>query len=338
MNYSNYTRREIIRQTGLALVAMALPYPLAAFSKFNKMTDNKYFDAIIIGGSYAGLSAGMALGRALRNVLIIDSGKPCNIQTPHSHNFITQDGEKPNVIAEKAKTQVLKYDTVKFHNDIAISGEKTENGFLIQTQTGEEFTTQKLLFATGVKDLFPAINGFSECWGISVIHCPYCHGYEVKNERTGILANGNIAFHYAKLIRNWTKDLTIFSNGKSTLTQEQTDKINAHDIPIIEKEIAHLKHENGNVQQIIFKDNTSFDLKAIYSRPDFEQHCKIPEMLGCELTEQGLIKVDMFQKTSVTYVFACGDNASPMRSVANAVSTGSLAGAMLNNEMIEEEF
>lgn len=302
------------------------------------MTENKNFDIIIIGGSYAGLSAAMALGRALRNVLIIDSGLPCNRQTPHSHNFITHDGEKPSVIAEKAKTQVLNYNTVKFHHGLALSGKKTENGFAIATQAGEEFTTKKLIFATGVKDIMPDITGFSACWGITVIHCPYCHGYEVKNERTGILANGNFAFHYAQLINNWTKDLAIFTNGKSTLTPEQTDKITQHHIPIIEKEIAYLKHENGNVQQIVFKDHSSFDLKAIYSRPDFEQHCKIPELLGCELTEQGCLKVDVFQKTTITNIFACGDNASPMRSVANAVATGNFVGAVVNSAMIEEEF
>ena len=332
------TRREIIKQGELALTALALPFPLTAFTKFNRMTDNKNFDVIIIGGSYAGLSSAMALGRALRNVLIIDSGLPCNRQTPHSYNFITQDGEKPNIIAEKAQLQVLKYDTVKFHNDLAVSGKKTENGFIISTKTGEIFTAKQFVFATGVKDIMPDIKGFSECWGITVIHCPYCHGYEVKSEKTGILANGNFAFHYAQLIRNWTKELTIFTNGKSTLTQEQTDKISKHSIPIIEKEIAQLKHENGYLKQVVFKDNSTFDLKAIYSRPDFEQHCKIPEMLGCELTEQGLLKVDMFQKTTVANVFACGDNSSPMRSVANAVATGNLTGAVINNGMTEEEF
>lgn len=302
------------------------------------MTDNKKFEIIIIGGSYAGLSAAMSLGRALRSVLIIDSGFPCNRQTPHSHNFITQDGEKPDLIAAKAKAQVLKYKTVQFHSGLAILGKKTENGFTITTQAGEEFTAQKLIFATGVKDIIPEIKGFSECWGISVIHCPYCHGYEVKNEKTGILANGNFAFHYAQLIRNWTKDLTIFTNGKSALTQEETDKITKYNIPIIEKEIAEVKHQNGNVEQIVFNDNSVFDLKAIYSRPSFEQHCKIPEMLGCELTEQGYMKVDAFQKTNIQDVFACGDNASPMRSVAGAAASGSMAGAVLNNLMTEEEF
>ncbi len=302
------------------------------------MKNDKNFEVIIIGGSYAGLSAAMALGRSLRNVLIIDNGKPCNWQTPHSHNFITHDGINPNLISEKAKEQVLKYETVKFLNDLAISGKKTEDGFIITTETGTKFSTKKLIFATGIRDIMPEIKGFSECWGISVLHCPYCHGFEVRNEKTGILADGNIAYHLAQLIRNWTKALTIFTNGKSSLSQEQRDRISKNNILINEKEIAYLKHENGNVKQIVFTDDSTFDLKVVYSRPDYEQRCKIPESLGCELTEQGLLKIDMFQKTSVPNVFACGDNSNPMRSVANAVSMGSVAGAITNHEMIEEEF
>lgn len=302
------------------------------------MTHHTNFDAIIIGGSYAGLSAAMALGRALRHVLIIDSGLPCNRQTPHSHNFITQDGEKPRVIAEIAKAQVLKYNTIKFVNDLAVNGKETENGFAITTKSGEEFTAKKLVFATGIKDIMPDMKGFSACWGISVIHCPYCHGYEVKGEKTGILANGNFAYHYAQLVRNLTKDLTLFTNGKADFTPEQRDKFSNHNIPVIEKEIDYLRHENGHIGQIVFKDHSTFELKALYSRPAFEQHCQIPERLGCELTEQGHIKVDMFQKTTVKGVFACGDNASPMRSVAYATAMGNMVGAMVNNEMTEGEF
>ena len=302
------------------------------------MTDNKIFDVIIIGGSYAGLSSAMTLGRALRHTLIIDSGLPCNLQTPYSHNFITQDGEEPSVIAERAKEQVLKYDTVKTLNDLAIHVKKIKYGFEITTRSGLTLFGKKLIFATGVKDIMPAIKGFSQCWGISVIHCPYCHGYEVRNEKTGILANGNFAYHYAQLVSNLTKDLTIFTNGKAEFSQEQLKKFTQHNIQIIEKDIAYLKHEKGNVKAIVFKDLSTFELKAIYSRPNFEQHCKIPQTLGCELTEQGYIKVDMFQKTSVKDIFACGDNSSPMRTVSYAVATGTIAGSMLNSGMAEEQF
>ena len=332
------SRRELIKQGGLALSILALPLPLTSFLNFNEMTDNKNFDVIIIGGSYAGLSAAMALGRALRNVLIIDSGLPCNRQTPHSHNFLTQDGEKPSVIGRKAKDQVLKYDTVKFLTDLAVSATKTDKGFELSTQSGKIFSARKLVFATGLKDKMLNIKGFSECWGITVLHCPYCHGYEVKNQKTGILANGYGAFHLSRLINNWTKDLTIFTNGKSELTQEQTDEIKKHNISIVEKKIASFKHKDGVVEEITFSDNSIFKLDVIYARPPFEQHCKIPELLGCELTEQGLIKVDAFQKTTVDNIFACGDNTNPLRAVSYAISTGNNTGVFLNNALVEEDF
>lgn len=299
---------------------------------------NNNFDVLIIGGSYAGLSAALALGRALRKVLIIDSGLPCNRQTPHSHNFLTNDGEKPAAIAQKAKAEVLNYDTVQFMQGIAVSGTKLEHGFAVTTDNGTTFTAQKIIFATGVKDLMPSIPGFSECWGASVIHCPYCHGYEVHSQKTGILANGEFAFHYARLLRNWTKDLVVFTNGPAELSDEQRQKIKSHHIPIIEKEIASLNHENGQLRDVVFSDGSAFALNVLYARPSFGQHCNIPELLGCELTDQGFLKVDMFQKTTVEGVYACGDNAQPMRSVANAVASGNMAAAVLNNDMIAATF
>lgn len=302
------------------------------------MMDSHNFEVIIIGGSYAGLSSAMALGRAMRRVLVIDSGQPCNKQTPHSHNFLTQDGKTPKEISTLAKQQVEQYETVKFYNGLATTVLKTADGFEIGTASNQKFYAQKLIFATGVKDHMPDIKGFSTCWGRSVIHCPYCHGYEVKYEKTGVLANGNVAFHYAQLILNWTKDLTIFTNGKSALTKEQSDKINKHHIKIVEKEIFALNHNDGIIQEVVFKDHSTFELKAIYSRPYFEQHCKIPENLGCELNEQGLIKVDIFQRTTVDNIYACGDNSSPLRAVASAVAAGNIAGAMVNNSMTEEAF
>lgn len=302
------------------------------------MKEKRQFDVIIVGGSYSGLAAGMALGRALRKVLIIDSGKPCNRQTPHSHNFITQDGKTPKEIATLAKQQVEKYETVTFVSDLATTGKKTEKGFEIQTASGETFDTSKLIFATGISDIMPDLAGYAECWGISVIHCPYCHGYEVKNERTGILGNGEYGFEFSALISNWTKDLTLFTNGPSTLTAEQSAKVKGHNIKIVESEIEKLEHAQGRLQKVIFKDGTVTHLKALYARPAFKQHCTIPETLGCELTEDGYVKVDAFQKTTMPGIFACGDNTTRMRSVANAVAMGTAAGAMVNRELVFEAF
>ena len=302
------------------------------------MTNDKDFDVIIIGGSYAGLSAAMSLGRLLRNVLIIDSDLPCNRQTPHSHNFITQDGEQPSVIAGKAKAQVLNYSTVKFLNDLAVGGKKIENGFAIATQSNNEFTAKKLVFATGIKDIIPDIKGFSECWGISVIHCPYCHGYEFRNQKTGIIANGEKALHLASLVNNLTDNLTILTSGKADFSTEQLAKLNKHHIKIIEAEISEIEHESGQIKNVTFEDGSKTDFNVTYAAIPFIQHSDIPVALGCELTEQGYIKVDLFQKTNIAGVFACGDNTAMMRSVSNAVATGNFAGAMVNKELTDERF
>jgi len=297
------------------------------------------FEVIIIGGSYSGLSAAMALGRSLRHVLVIDSGLPCNRQTPHSHNFLTQDGETPAAISAKAKLQVEQYKTVQFYNGLAVKAVKTETGFKITTESGKVFTSKKILFATGVKDLLPEIKGLAECWGISILHCPYCHGYEVKGEKTAIVAKGEMGFEYAKMISNWTKDLRLLTNGKSTLTLEQTEIVKKHNIEIIESEIASFEHENGIVQQIAFKDESKIDVRAVYYyRPAMEQHCPLPEHLGCDINENGLIQVDFMQKTTIDGVYASGDCTTQMRSVAFAVSTGSFAGVAINSALISENF
>jgi thioredoxin reductase len=302
------------------------------------MKQEKRYDVIIVGGSYAGLAAGMALGRSLRKVLIIDSANPCNKQTPHSHNFLTNDGKKPGEIARLAKEQVMIYPTVNFFDGLATSALKIETEFEVHVLSGEIFTGRKLILASGIKDIPPELPGFSESWGISVLHCPYCHGYEVRGEKTGILANGDSAFEYASLISNWTKDLTLYTNGKSSLTNTQALQLAKHNIRIIESEIERLEESNGYLRHIIFKNGNKTPVTALYTRLPFVQHSDIPEILGCEITSDGYIKIDASQKTTVHGVFACGDNTSRMRTVANAVSMGTTTGLMVNKELIEEDF
>ena len=299
---------------------------------------NDCYDAIIIGGSYAGLSAAMSLGRSMRRVLVIDSGLPCNRQTPHSHNFLTQDGATPAALSGLARAQVALYPTVSFHDGLATGAAKTDDGFEVTTESGKAFAAHKLIFATGIKDLLPGIPGFAECWGISVVHCPYCHGYEARGHKTAIMANGDRAMHLASLVANLTKDLTVLTNGPAAFSPEQIQKLTAHNIAIMETGVAKIKHEAGQVKSIVFNDGAGRDFETAYAAVPFVQHCAIPEALGCELAEGGYIRTDFFQKTTVPGVFACGDNASMMRSVAGAVASGSLTGAMVNKELTDERF
>lgn len=296
------------------------------------------YEVIIIGGSYSGLSAAMALGRASRKTLVIDAGEPCNRQTPHSHNFITHDGEVPAFISAKAKEQVLAYPAVTFIEDRALKGIKTETGFDITTQSGKTFSTKKLLLATGVKDVMPDINGFAECWGISVIHCPYCHGYEVKGEKTALMANGPIAEHFLPLLLQWTKELTLFTNGKSTVNEEVAAKFRKHNIEIIETELESVQHNKGYMESITLKDGSIHHFKVMYAKIPAVQHTFIPEDLGIKLNDSGLIEVDEFKRTNIPDVFASGDCTSMGRAVIMAAEAGTRAGVTINNDLCAASF
>lgn len=294
------------------------------------------YEAVIVGGSYAGLSAALALGRALRHVLILDSGQPCNWQTPHSHNLLTQDGATPAHLAATARTQVLAYPTVTLRAGTVTAVTGVSPAFEVQTAAGETIRAKKILFATGIRDVLPAIPGFAESWGISVIHCPYCHGYEYRAQPTGILVNGAMALDFGRLIRNWTKDLTIFTNGAPTFSPEHHQQLAALGIGVVSTQIKQIVHQQGVIQHLLFMDGTQHPLTALYARVPFEQHCPAPQALGCTLTETGHLAASEFRQTSVPGVYAAGDNSSLLRSVAGSIAMGNVAGAFINHELLAE--
>jgi len=296
------------------------------------------YDCIIIGGSYSGMAAAMSLGRSLKKVLLMDSGQACNRQTPQSHNFLTQDGVKPSEITAIARKQIAHYSTIECLDEAAITGQKTALGFEVTSASGQIFSAKKLLFATGIQDIMPNIAGFAECWGISAIHCPYCHGYEFKQQKTALLANAEKALHLASLISNLTDQLTIFTAGKANFSTAQFQQLHKNKIQIVEKEIKLIQHERGQLNHLVLADGETVAFQALYAALKFVQSSDIPADLGCHMTDTGYIKVDASQKTSIPGVFACGDNSSSLRSVSNAVATGSLAGAMINMELTYSSF
>jgi thioredoxin reductase len=301
------------------------------------MAKHTQTDVLIIGGSYAGLAAAMTLGRSMRRVVVLDSGQPCNRQTPHAHNFLTQDGETPAAIRDKGRAQVRAYDTVALMKGTAVGGERTaENLFAVTTAAGATITARKLLFATGVRDILPPLPGFAECWGISVLHCPYCHGYEVRGQHLGVLGNGDIGYEFAQLIRHWSPRLTLFTNGPSTLTAAQAQHLVRYGVAIVEEETEALAHEDGQLCHVVVRGGRH-QMAALFARVPFEQHSALPVALGVGLTESGHLRVDDLQKTTVPGIYAAGDSTTPMRAVAAAVAAGTKAGAFLNHELLHEE-
>lgn len=303
------------------------------------MDNNKelQYEVIIIGGSYAGLQAGMTLGRSLRRTLIIDDGKPCNRQTPHSHNMLTQDGARPADISAIGKEQVMKYPSVSFAATRAIKAVQIDKGFRIETEDGNTYTCRRLLLATGVHDITTDIPGLSVCWGISVLHCPYCHGYEVKGLPTGVISNGPFAEDYLKMIHHWTDKLTLFTNGTPELSEEGMAFAKSRNIELVAQPIKSIVHQDGYIKEIVLKDGSARRLTACYYRPTFVQHSDIAETLGCEMNEHGLVNATEFGQTNIPGLFVAGDNSNMMRSVAASIANGMKAAAWMNRELIMED-
>ena len=309
----------------------------------------KAVDCVIVGGSYGGLSAALALGRSLRRVVVVDEGLPCNRYTPHSQNFLTRDGSAPSEIAAIGKQQIQeKYKTVDFVQGRVSSVKKSDTApltcsFEVTTRDGDIFEAKKILFATGVKDIFPNIPGFAECWGKSVIHCPYCHGFEYHSEATGMLLRGDITMHMAPMIRNLTPNLKIFGNGQilsDVLLEEEMAQLETNGIEIISSPIKELQHDgSGYLENVILDDGTSIPLKAMYAALPVEVNAKtIMDELGCEFNDGGYLAVNTMQKTNVPGIFGCGDATTMLRSVAYSVSSGNIAGALINMELSGEAF
>lgn len=289
-------------------------------------------EVVIVGGSYAGLSAAMALGRSLRATLIIDSGKPCNRMTPHAHNFITQDGNTPDAIRAKALEQVLRYPTVQFEQGEVVQVTGTVGNFVVTTTEGKQIEAKSILFATGVKDQLPELEGVEACWGKTLIHCPYCHGYEVKEQPTGVWMNQEMALEYVPLIRHWTKEVVLLTDGPIDWDPAPLEKLG---VILHQARVKALHHKKGQLESVVLDDGPTLSIGVLYYPPKTRQHCDIPQQLGCTLTETGHIQVNSFQQTTVDGIYAAGDCATPFRAVAQATAQGNTAGAFINKVMVK---
>ena len=294
------------------------------------------YEVLIIGGSYAGLSAALCLGRALRRVLVLDSGTPCNRFAPHSHNFLTHDGNAPGEVATTGREQIqAHYDTVEFVDARATDVAGQDGEFTITTDSGTSYRAQKLLFATGLADAYPDLPGFDACWGKSVIHCPYCHGYEYRGQPTAILMNSEHSGYMSRLIRNWTDELTLLTNGPAECDVAAVERCA---VTVDERPLRRLVHQNGQLQQIEFAEGAPLTVAALYLHPHVSQQCPLPEQLGCALGEHGHLQIDDHFATTVTGVYAAGDCTTMFRSVANAVRGGNMAAAMINHALVDSHW
>jgi thioredoxin reductase len=297
-------------------------------------TTTSHYEVIIIGGSYAGLSAAMQLARARRNILIIDAGVRRNRFAETSHGFLGQDGRSPAQIAEEAKQQVLAYPTVTWLHGTASNAIQTDNGFTITTDDGTICTTQRIILATGVIDELPAIDGLQERWGKHVFHCPYCHGYELNQGNIGVLGMSEISMHHAIMLPDWGRT-TFFLNNAFTPSAEQLAWLSTRGVTV----------ESAGIEAIVdaatvkLDDGRQIVMDGLFTMTRTRLASPIAAQLGCAL-EPGptgeFIRTDAMKQTSVPGVFACGDAARAAGNVAISVGEGAMAGAAAHRTIMFE--
>lgn len=291
------------------------------------------YDVLVVGGSFAGLSAALALGRSLRRVLVVDGGRPANRFAPAAHNVLTHDGTPPGEILVAGRRDLGAYTTVESVGTLVTEVSGEDGAFRARLADGRTVGARKVLFATGVRDLLPELPGYAACWGKSIIHCPYCHGYEYARQPTGVLAAGDAALRLVGLVGNWTDRLTLFTDGAPDPLVGQAARPG---VTVVTEPVTGFRHEGGQLSAVELAGRRAVALAAVYHHPPFEQASGSPAALGCALTEAGHLEVDATQKTSVAGVYAAGDCATPMRAVTHALAAGTTAGAMVNHALIGE--
>jgi thioredoxin reductase len=296
------------------------------------------FDVVIIGGGPAGLSAGLTLGRFRRSVLICDGQHPRNAKSTGVHGFLSRDGIHPQELLQIAREQLTPYSTVQIRAQEVIDIVQSDGTFNVYLQDGTCESTKKVLLATGVKDILPSIEGIDALFGQSVFHCPYCHGWEARDKAIAIVANGDTAIHFSKLLHSLSRDLVICTNGSPEIGSSERLQLDRLGIQIIETPILRLKRQDAILEGLEFTDGRTLQRDVIFVRPAQQQHSPLPAKLGCTMTAQGYVNVDEQGKTSIDGVYAAGDLASPMQQVVHAASRGAATAAFINAELAHEAF
>lgn len=301
---------------------------------------NKLMDVLIIGGGPAGLSAAMSLGRIGRTALVCDDARPRNEASEHLNNFPTQDGIHPATWRKEARRDLEKYKTIQFFSGSVASVEKHTNFFRARLSSGEVTDFRKVILAYGIQDRLPAIPGLKELWGKAVFHCPYCHGFEVRNHKLGLVGNGKFLAHGIPMFSALSKDVVVFTNGPADFPEELKLQMKKNNIEIVEKKIKKLLFEGTRLQGLEFEDGTVKERDALFATPllPFQMKSDIGQSLGCEKNDMGLYQVNEMKQTSVPGVFAAGDNMTMMQSVLQAAASGSMAGAGAVFELVNEDF
>ena len=295
------------------------------------------YDVIIVGAGPAGLSAALVLGRCRRSVLVCDSGEPRNAASHGLHGFITRDGIEPKDFLRIAREQLSQYETVELRDTTVVAGLRESNRFVLTTADGAKIAARKLLLATGVVDELPPVERLDQFYGTSVFHCPYCDGWEMRDQPLAIYGRGENGSGLAVEMTLWSRDLVLCTDGPSELTDAHRQTLAQHQIPIREERIVRLEGTDGVLEQIVFDSGETLARRGIFFSTGWKQRSDLANSLGCELTKEGCVNTGEYEATSVHGVYVAGDASRMVQFVIVAAAEGAQAAVAINKELMKDD-
>lgn len=291
------------------------------------------FDAIIVGGGPAGLSAALVLGRCRRRVCLFDSGHPRNERAHGAHAVFTRDGTPPHELRRLGRSQLEPYD-VTIHDDEVTTIERQEDSFVARTRGGLVVEGRRLLLATGMRDKIPDRPGFAELFGKGVYVCPYCDGWENRDRRLAAYAPADCAADTALALLTWSRDVVLFTAGEKKIDDSDRARLARNGIPVVdEADIASLEGNHGKLGAVILTSGARIERDALFLHLGEEQAAPFAERLGCEITENGTVRTGKGERAGGPGVFVAGDASHDLQLVPIALAEGVKAACAINTEL-----
>jgi thioredoxin reductase len=305
---------------------------------YNKtMQNNVLYDVIIVGGGPAGLNAALLLGRCRRRVLLCDNGQYRNAASHALHGFLSRDGIEPAELLRLGREQLHTYPNVEYRSITVTDVSREEGKFTIMLSDNARVTSRKLLLTTGVIDKLPEIEGIEALYGQSVVHCPYCDGWEVRDQPMAAYGTGKIARRLVLELTVWSRDLVLCTDGPSDLNEEDIDHISRNGIPIREERIVRLEGNDGQLERIVFANGESLPRRAMFLKPEEQQRSDLAAKLGCDFTSRGVARTGEYEETNVPGLFVAGDASRRVQLAIVAAAEGVEAAYAINNALIKED-
>ncbi|MCV7224999.1 NAD(P)/FAD-dependent oxidoreductase [Mycolicibacterium komossense] len=301
------------------------------------------WDCVIVGGGAAGLSAGLVLGRARRRTLIVDAGQQSNLSAHGIGGLLGSDGRPPAELYAAGRVELSAYPSVEVRDGEVVSGARAGDEFVLTLDTGEQVRSRRVLLATGMQYRPPVLPGLAELWGGSVFHCPFCHGWEVREQPLAVLAAGQRGVHSALLLRGWSDDIVLLTDGPSGLGEDDVARLAAADVRVDERPVTEVRGAAGQLTSVVFADGTELPRRGMLVGTMLYQRSTLAEQLGAEPAEPGpvaadAVRVDPFARTTAPGVFAAGDVSAQMPQVAAAVAAGALAAAAIMQTLMADDY